>query len=70
MYKQSKAKKAQGYVEKPTPKKCTTCVFFNCDEVTLKDWSGVEYTEKKKLRCGLGKFAVKANAICNKYEAV
>ena len=64
MSKQSEAKKAQSYIEKPVPVKCSTCIHYQYDEVVNKTWSNVEYTEKKRIRCSLGGFAVKANAVC------
>ena len=70
MSKQSEAKKSMGYVEKPFPRKCSTCSNYEYDEVTEKTYTGVEYTEKKRIRCSLGGFAVKANAVCDAYNSV
>ena len=68
MSKQSVAKQKQGYVEKPFPRKCSTCYHYEYEEVKNTAWSGYEYVERKKIRCGVGKFAVKGNSVCNEYK--
>lgn len=79
MSKQSDAKAAQGYVEKPIPRTCANCQYFRSD-MLLAAWmieanrsysvpryslpaSGLE----KNRRCDLGGFAVKKTATCNSF---
>lgn len=82
MSAQSKAKAAQGYDPKPEPNRCATCGHFKSDfvlpEWMIKSnseaarWSSTPYTlendaVEKNHRCGLGGFAVKKTAVCQKY---
>jgi len=69
MSNQSKAKTEQGYVEKPIPHKCSTCCYYMYDVETREGWGRVMYDVKKKLRCLIGGFAVKPNAICDRFDS-
>lgn len=68
MSKQSEAKERQGYIEKPSLRKCSTCRYYSYEVETRKDWADVEYEIKKKIRCAIGGFTIKANAICNRFD--
>lgn len=68
MSKQSEAKKWQGYIESPEQKKCSTCRYYNFDTIKVNRWNGTTYEVKKGMRCLIGDFAVKANAICDMFE--
>lgn len=65
MSKQSDAKKAQGYVDKATPMTCSNCAHFKSEKVDIGIYS--PYITDKNIRCGIGGFAVKKNATCNKF---
>lgn len=62
MSKISDAKQKQGYQGKPSTRRCRVCSFLNAEK---KDtgWGGWS----EILRCGLGGFAVKPNAVCNMF---
>lgn len=68
MSKQSEAKEAQGYVAKPVPSTCSNCKHYT-SEITerIGMWNKVYYDESDR-RCGLGGFAVKKQATCNRFE--
>lgn len=57
MSRVSEAKAKQNYKEKPVQKRCRVC----------KHVSASGYYDQK-LTCNFGNFAVKANAICDKFE--
>ena len=65
MSKQSDAKIAQRYDDKPVWKECRNCKHFASDKSTPYA-SG--YIEEKNLRCTLGGFSVKKLATCRKHE--
>lgn len=70
MSKQSEAKKEQGYVDKK-PIQCSTCQHFKFDHVQTQPpstWSPNGLWEDKNIRCGIGDFAVKKTARCEKHE--
>jgi len=69
MSKQSQAKLAQGYEQKPIPKTCANCIHFKSDKEVIKSaYSSNQYTKESNLRCGIGGFAVKKMATCNMFE--
>ena len=47
---------------------CATCVHFSTEKGSFTDWRNQEYTYDKKLRCGIGGFAVGKSNWCQKYE--
>ena len=81
MSKQDDAKKAQGYHTEP--KNCSSCSHLEF-KMELPMWMrienakdiengkpahyGHEYEAAKNLRCGIGNFAVKKTAACEKWE--
>ena len=65
MSKQSEAKKAQNYQDKPLSRRCRECKFLKVKEVPVK-WDANYVNEH--LFCGVGGFAVKANSICDRFE--
>lgn len=48
---------------------CATCAYFTTEKGTFTDCWDREYTYDKKLRCGIGGFAVGKSNWCKKYEA-
>lgn len=68
MSKQSDAKRNQGYNDMPIPRTCGNCAKYESELITLKHAFG-EYTQEKNKRCGLGGFAVKKTATCEKWES-
>ena len=64
MSKQSEAKKQQGYQDKPMARRCRECTKLKSTE-SKTDWGYIT----EKLSCKIGNFAVKANSICNEFEA-
>lgn len=56
MSRVSEAKEMQGYQQKPVQRRCRVCSHVR----TRGDFD-------KKFTCTLGNFAVKANAICDKF---
>lgn len=74
MSKQSEAKAAQGYVEKPVPRTCTNCANLRFD-MQLPAWMqkdpgvwGDQYKHEANHRCGIGGFKVKKTATCSRWE--
>ena len=67
MSRQSEAKEAQGYDPKPVAYICKNCHFFQFEGKEYKNYYGEVYQEKRNLRCGLGGFAVKQTARCEKF---
>lgn len=67
MSKISVLKEELGYNPKPDPRVCKTCAHFKSDIVTKEAYGG-KWTEEKNLRCGIGGFAVKKMASCDKWE--
>jgi hypothetical protein len=63
---QAEAKNRQGYIEKPTPRICSTCLHFTSG--WLPAYPGSSYMVEKDKRCTIGQFAVKKTAVCNDYE--
>ena len=68
MSKQSEAKQAQGYEQKPVIPVCMNCKHYQskmheCPGI----WYG-PYVTEKELRCGIGGFAVKKMGTCKLYE--
>ena len=72
MSKQSEAKQAQGYEQKPVIPVCMNCK--NHEEKATGIYSLVrkqcffEWSEEKEDRCGIGGFAVKKMGTCKLYE--
>ncbi len=60
MSKQSDAKKAQEYDERPYLKVCGNCINYRSEQ---KNKPG-EYSEEKNMRCAIGGFAVKKSRTC------
>lgn len=74
MSKQSKAKAAQGYVDKAIPSTCATCAKFRFDLVDANAAHNAKYETKyppyfvsKNMRCEIGGFAVKKLGTCNEW---
>ena len=67
MSKQSQAKEAQGYEEKPFVKCCRNCHLMESIKKELRWYPG--HFQETGLRCNLGDFAVKAMALCKEWEA-
>lgn len=86
MSKQSEAKQAQGYTDKPLVRSCGNCEHFKTERALpawmardkaagRKAWNGREYSLEldgvaKNLRCGIGGFAVKKLGCCDHFQAV
>lgn len=84
MSKQSKAKDTQGYDPKPQPAICSRCAHYQSEKKLPawmeqakadgeKHWHGRAYSIELdgiegNLRCGLGGFAIKKTATCQKFE--
>ena len=68
MSKQSEAKLNQGYNENPIPRTCGNCAKYESEFVDLSP-PYQQYMQEKNKRCGLGGFAVKKTATCDKFEA-
>lgn len=66
MSKQSEAKQAQGYEERPVIPICANCT--HCASVVADSDDLWSWNIKKELRCGIGGFAVKEIGTCNLYE--
>lgn len=83
MSKQSDAKAAQGYQDKPTPHICMHCTHFATD-IALPNWAEKrnkesaatgnepryllsEYGKEKNKRCTFGGFVVKKAATCDEF---
>jgi tRNA U34 2-thiouridine synthase MnmA/TrmU len=84
MSKQSDAKAAQGYQDKPTPHICMHCTQFAMD-IALPNWAAKinaeatakghtpryrlsEYGKEKNKRCTIGGFVVKKTATCKQFD--
>lgn len=83
MSKQSDAKAAQRYQDKPVPQTCSNCTHFRSERVLSawvaaeksdgeKHWHGREYSVEldgieKNRRCDLGGFAIKKTATCAQF---
>lgn len=68
MSKQSEAKKAQKYNPKPQQPECQNCFYYNSEiKERVSAYGGNTYKDEKKLRCGLGGFAIKKKGTCNKH---
>lgn len=68
MSKQSGAKFAQGY--RNDPNCCQRCEHFSKTvvEKTYEAYGGLKtWTEDKNMRCGIGGFAVKKMAVCDRF---
>lgn len=57
--KQKKAKQEQGY--RKIPSQCQNCKNFEFSA----EVNQFGYAEKKKIRCGIGGFAVQRTAVCD-----
>lgn len=71
MSKQNESKAAQNY--RKTPNCCNNCTHFRKEvvETSYKSWDGLRtLSEDKRLRCGIGGFAVSKMAVCDKFELV
>lgn len=80
MSKQSEAKEKQNYCAKPAPRSCANCKhlthdFYHFDEnyvrVEGKNPDTRKYarpTYSENLRCGIGGFAVKKTATCDRWN--
>ena len=62
MSKISEAKKKQGYEASPDRERCRVCLFLEPSETDNFGFL------QKNLRCTLGNFAVKPNALCDSFE--
>lgn len=62
MSKISEVKRHLNYQDKPIQRRCIICKHLKITLYT-KDCGGFE-----KLRCNIGKFIVKANALCDSFE--
>ena len=67
MSKQSEAKAKQGYDQKPLVRSCRNCKNLAPKLKELLDWPGRLYNHES-LHCGIGGFAVKAQAVCNEFQ--
>lgn len=67
MSKQSEAKQAQGYEQKPVITVCKNCKHFKFKIEEYVPFGGVYYLDKE-IRCGIGGFAIKKMATCKLYE--
>lgn len=63
MSKQSEAKERQGYIEHPLFRRCR-----ECGHLIVKNPHPYYPAADKGLTCGLGDFAVTANAVCNEFK--
>ena len=63
MSKVGEAKKKQDYNDKPDRRRCRVCLYLKSKK-TKNYWGFID----EELRCKIGGFAVKANAICSKFE--
>lgn len=61
MSKVSEAKAKQNYQDKPLQRRCRVCEHFRSK--IEKDKCG--YEKEVQLRCSIGRFAVKATAVCD-----
>lgn len=69
MSKQSEAKEAQGYIDKPVPRTCANCKQYKSKIRRIHGvWSSLMEERESELRCGLGGFKVKKTAACNRFE--
>ena len=67
MSKQSEAKQAQGYEQKPVIPVCKNCSHYQSEfDVYQSFLEG--FMIEKELRCGIGGFAVRKMATCKLYE--
>ncbi len=67
MSKQSNAKIEQNYNPNPSPKICSTCTNYQSDFVERTEY-GQTWTDEKNKRCGIGGFAIKKTATCDRHE--
>jgi hypothetical protein len=67
MSRQSEAKERQGYDPKPLARSCRLCSNLKPKIKELLDWQGRPYNNEN-LFCGLGGFAVKAQAVCREFK--
>lgn len=68
MSKQSEAKERQGYDPKPLTRSCRLCVHLKPKLTEKLDWQGRPWNHEN-LFCGIGDFAVKAQAVCREFKA-
>ncbi len=68
MSKQSDAKEAQQYNEKPIPHVCSNCLNYRSVVTTNKGIFGGSYQTEKNRRCAIGGFAVKKTASCDAFN--
>lgn len=67
--KVQKAKEEQGYITKVSERPmCKNCAHKIPVMDTFKDWHGNEATYERGLKCGLGGFVVKKQAVCNMHK--
>jgi len=64
----AKAKEVQGYDPKPEPAVCSKCKHFTSERTERIGWDSRTYVDEKKLRCGIGGFAIKKMGSCNLFE--
>jgi len=63
------AKEQQGYIPKVGERPmCKNCKHKIPIMEEFKDWHGEIATYERGLKCGLGGFVVKKQAVCNKHE--
>ena len=68
MSKQSEAKQAQGYEERPVIPVCMNCKHYDTAPSTIYDDLLGDYVDLIGASCGIGGFAVKKIATCKLYE--
>jgi len=67
MSKQSEAKAAQNY--RTTPDTCSNCAHYQSKFVKkVYDMACEPWMEEVDKRCGLGAFAVRKTAVCDRHE--
>ena len=69
MSKQSEAKAAQGYVNKPVHNTCSNCDQFSSDFSIKRGYFGGVYKKEVLMRCSMGDFKVGKTSVCNQWRA-
>lgn len=67
MSKQTDAKAAQGYQNKPVFPVCSNCRHFT-SEAQVREGTFSTWTHETNLRCTIGGFKVMKMATCNEHE--
>lgn len=68
MSKQSEAKAIQGYIAKAIPAVCSNCKHYESKITEREGIFGGTYIVESDRRCGIGGFAVKKTAVCDRHE--